>query len=177
MLLTLFYLESWNCLRLLLVRYFLYLLHISSWWEPLANVAGVILPGGLQLSRIVFFVCFFYLFIFFFACLFFVCLFVCFFLWVFLFLFRCLLYLLHRSSWWEPLASGRDVDFSGGLEQGCFVTCRCLPVPAAHAQLFVGRGMRFSGLCWSMDGAWPAPGSGVHPDLLTASTKSNFEPL
>ena len=55
--------------------------------------------------------------------------------------------------------------------------CRCLPVPAAHARLIVGRGMRLSGVCRSMDGAWPAPGSGAHPDLLTASMKSNLEPL
>ena len=55
--------------------------------------------------------------------------------------------------------------------------CRCLPVPAAHARLMVGRGMRLSGVCRSMDGAWPAPGSGAHPDLLTASMKSNLEPL
>lgn len=75
-----------------------------------------------------------------------------------------------KRSWcWLPGRLGTQLD--------CSLSCRCLPVPAAHARLMVGRGMRLSGVCWSMDGAWPALGSGAHLDLLIASMKSNFEPL
>ena len=76
---------------------------------------------------------------------------------------------------WETMLMLTSREAWKQLDSSLF--CRCLPVPAADARLIVGWDMRLSAVCWSMDGAWPAPGSGAHPDLLTASMKLNFEPL